>query len=256
MGETADRRDRDGHGDQFLRLRHNRVGKPRDRGDKVRAIVLGSAAGGGFPQWNDNTAASRRARQGDPAARPRSQASLAVSANERDWFVLNASPDLRQQIEATPALQPRQRLAVVADCRRRADRRGRRCDRRFAASARASPLRDIAPTPGARDPLGKPDFRRVGAGLRDPHPMPLDWPLPLVGHAGNSGLSIEAYAVPGKLPLYQEGADFDPTPREDGDVIGLAITETATGKAFHFIPGCAAMTDRCGSAWRAATCIL
>ena len=73
----------------------------------MRAIVLGSAAGGGFPQWNDNTAASCRARRGDPLARPRSQASLAVSANNRDWFVLNASPDLRQQIEATPALHPR-----------------------------------------------------------------------------------------------------------------------------------------------------
>ena len=76
----------------------------------MRAIVLGSAAGGGFPQWNDNTAASRRARSGDPTARPRSQASLAVSANDRDWFILNASPDLRQQIEATPVLHPRDGL--------------------------------------------------------------------------------------------------------------------------------------------------
>src|SRR5271165_2445422 len=74
------------------------------------AVVLGSAAGGGFPQWNSNAPACRRARVGDAAAAPRSQASLAISANQRDWFVLNASPDLRLQIEATPALHPREGL--------------------------------------------------------------------------------------------------------------------------------------------------
>ena len=72
----------------------------------MRAIVLGSAAGGAYPQWNSNAAACRRARSGDPAAQPRSQASLAVSADDRNWVVLNASPDLRQQIETTPPLQP------------------------------------------------------------------------------------------------------------------------------------------------------
>ena len=73
----------------------------------VLAVVLGSAAGGGFPQWNSNAPACRRARRGDPAARVRSQASLAVSSNNQDWFVLNATPDLRLQIEAAPRLHPR-----------------------------------------------------------------------------------------------------------------------------------------------------
>jgi len=73
----------------------------------VLAVVLGSAAGGGFPQWNSNAPACRRARRGDPAARVRSQASLAVSSNDKDWVVLNASPDLRLQIEATAHLHPR-----------------------------------------------------------------------------------------------------------------------------------------------------
>ena len=76
----------------------------------VLAVVLGSAAGGGFPQWNSNAAACRRARRGDAAARARSQASLAVSSNNKDWVVLNASPDLRLQIEATPHLYPREGL--------------------------------------------------------------------------------------------------------------------------------------------------
>src|SRR6516162_5929719 len=76
----------------------------------VLAVGLGSAAGGGFPQWNSNAPACRRARRGDAAARVRSQASLAVSANNKDWYVLNASPDLRLQIEAAPRLHPREGL--------------------------------------------------------------------------------------------------------------------------------------------------
>src|SRR5215831_20361465 len=76
----------------------------------VLAVVHGSAAGGGFPQWNSNAPACRRARRGEATAKARSQASLAVSANDKDWFVLNASPDLRLQIEATAQLHPREGL--------------------------------------------------------------------------------------------------------------------------------------------------
>src|SRR5215207_1193509 len=68
--------------------------------------VLGAAAGGGFPQWNANSEACRRARAGDPAARPATQASVALSADGERWALINASPDLRQQIEACPALRP------------------------------------------------------------------------------------------------------------------------------------------------------
>src|SRR5579863_967653 len=72
----------------------------------MKALVLGSAAGGGFPQWNSNAAACNRARRGDPAAPARTQASLAVTADGEHWFLFNASPDLRQQIEANPELHP------------------------------------------------------------------------------------------------------------------------------------------------------
>src|SRR5690242_17437514 len=72
----------------------------------MRIVVLGSAAGGGFPQWNSNTPACRRARRGDPRAKPRTQASLAISADGRGWFLLNASPDLRAQIIANECLWP------------------------------------------------------------------------------------------------------------------------------------------------------
>ena len=73
----------------------------------LRILVLGSAAGGGFPQWNCNCENCRRARAGDPAALPRTQSSVAVSADGEHWFLLNASPDVRQQIERTPRLHPR-----------------------------------------------------------------------------------------------------------------------------------------------------
>src|SRR4030088_418778 len=72
----------------------------------MKAVVLGAAAGGGFPHWNSNAETCRRARAGDANAAPRTQASLAVSGDGERWFLINASPDLRQQIEARPLLLP------------------------------------------------------------------------------------------------------------------------------------------------------
>jgi len=68
--------------------------------------VLGSAAGGGFPQWNCTCPPCRAVRDGSRPARPRSQSSVAVSADRRQWFLLNASPDVQTQIESFPALHP------------------------------------------------------------------------------------------------------------------------------------------------------
>src|ERR1700753_1524253 len=70
------------------------------------ARVLGSAAGGGFPQWNCTCPPCRALRDGSRPARPRSQSSLAVSADRQQWFLLNASPDVQAQIEGFPALHP------------------------------------------------------------------------------------------------------------------------------------------------------
>src|SRR5258707_7033216 len=73
----------------------------------LTAIVLGAAAGGGFPQWNCNCDVCRLAWAGDARVRSRTQASLAVSADRNRWTLLNASPDLRAQIQSTPSLHPR-----------------------------------------------------------------------------------------------------------------------------------------------------
>jgi pyrroloquinoline quinone biosynthesis protein B len=70
--------------------------------------VLGSAAGGGFPQWNCGCQGCRAVREGSRPAEPRTQSSVAVSADHRNWFLLNASPDLRAQFAAFPALHPRE----------------------------------------------------------------------------------------------------------------------------------------------------
>ena len=73
----------------------------------MKIVVLGSAAGGGYPQWNCNCDTCRRAWSGDAAAKPRTQSSLAISADGESWFLLNASPDLRKQILDTPLLHPK-----------------------------------------------------------------------------------------------------------------------------------------------------
>jgi pyrroloquinoline quinone biosynthesis protein B len=207
----------------------------------LHAVVLGSAAGGGFPQWNSNAPACRRARQGDASARPRSQASIAVSANGQDWFVLNATPDLRLQIEATPCLHPRDGLrsspiaGVVVT--------GGDVD----AIAGLLHLRErhtfslYAPSPVLAIIAANPIFNVLAPDCVRRLELPLDEPT---GLAGASGVAVVAFAVPGKVPLYLEAAGQDPGVSEEGDAIGLEVLDTASGKSFFFIPGCAAMSER------------
>src|SRR5690349_15848577 len=72
----------------------------------MRIRILGSAAGGGVPQWNCRCPNCETARVGSGEVRPRTQSSVAVSADGRDWWLLNVSPDVRQQILGFPALGP------------------------------------------------------------------------------------------------------------------------------------------------------
>src|SRR6201991_1087367 len=72
----------------------------------LRVVVLGAAAGGGVPQWTCGCPGCRKARTTAPALQS-SPASIAVSADGAHWFLVNASPDLRQQLIATPQLHPR-----------------------------------------------------------------------------------------------------------------------------------------------------
>ena len=72
----------------------------------LHVLVLGAAAGGGLPQWNCNCPVCDAARKRDPSLRS-TQASIAVSADGDNWFLINAAPDLRQQITDNPRLHPR-----------------------------------------------------------------------------------------------------------------------------------------------------
>ena len=76
----------------------------------MRVRILGSAAGGAFPQWNCACANCRSVRAGTFRGKPRSQTQVAITEDGRTWFLLGASPDLRAQIEATPELHPRDGL--------------------------------------------------------------------------------------------------------------------------------------------------
>ena len=73
----------------------------------MKVMVLGAAAGGGFPQWNCNCHNCCGVRSGSIEAQPRTQSSIAVSADGERWILFNASPDIRTQLEANPPLQPK-----------------------------------------------------------------------------------------------------------------------------------------------------
>ena len=211
----------------------------------LRIRVLGAAAGGGFPQWNSNNEACRRARAGDPAARPASQASLAVSADAERWILLNASPDLRLQIEAAPKLHPQMGLrhspisAVVltnGDVDAIAGLLSLRERHPLAVYATARVLEILA---------ANPIFEVLAPDLVKRRRLPLNEPTDLCNRDGRSlGVTVEGFSVPGKVPLYLEGLEKQlDTAHLGEETIGLRLFEGG-GKGFYFIPSCARMTPQ------------
>lgn len=208
--------------------------------------ILGSAAGGGFPQWNCNGSQSSAVRNGDIRFKPRTQSSLAVSANERDWVLFNASPDLRQQINETPELWPvsdgplRQspiKAVVVTngDVDHIAGLINLREGQRFSVYGSDRVLATIA---------ANSIFNVMAPELVPRIVLPLDRETALSGGDTDLALSIEAFAVPGKVALYLEDKAAGPgLGTKLGDTIGLRITAPGTGKSFFYIPGCAAVDE-------------
>jgi len=197
------------------------------------AIVLGSAAGGGFPQWNCRCAVCRLAWDGDPRVTPRTQASLAVSADGQHWTLLNASPDLRAQLAATPALHPRalrgSPIAAVLLTGGEIDQ-----------TAGLLSLRERQPFAliGTRDTLaavdGNPMFGALAPDVVTRRPVVPGAPFELPG-----GLSAELFMVPGKVPLYLEKGAVE-TSVESGANVGVEIRSGTT--TLIFIPGAASVT--------------
>jgi pyrroloquinoline quinone biosynthesis protein B len=203
--------------------------------------VLGSAAGGGCPQWNCACANCRGARDGSLRIEARRQECVAVSADAGAWFLLNASPEIRSQIEAFPALHPRR--------------------------LRDSPIEGILLTNGDLDhTLGLLSLREsqplviyateaVRRGFvegnvlyrtlqRRPEQvtwkiLPLGGEVELTANGAPSGLAVETFAVPGKLPVHLEGLL---SARSGEENVGFRILERPTGRVLVYLPAVGRLT--------------
>jgi pyrroloquinoline quinone biosynthesis protein B len=220
----------------------------------VRIRVLGSAAGGGFPQWNCGCANCQSVRRRTTRAQPRTQESVAISADGTGWFLLNASPEVRAQIESFPSLHPR--------------------------SSRHSPITAILLTNGDLDHcLGLLSLReshpivvyateRVRRGFTEGNvlyrtlerfPGQVTWRVLKLGHeeglAGPDGepssLSVEAVAVPGKPPVHL----VDLLPPDPEDNVGLKVRDTSTGRALAYFSAVARISRPVSEALDGSACV-
>lgn len=220
----------------------------------MRVRVLGSAAGGGFPQWNCGCPNCQGVRAGAIAATARTQESTAVSADGKAWFLLNASPEIRVQIESFPALHPR--------------------------GPRDSPIAGILLTNGDLDHcLGLLSLResypltvwatdRVRRGFTEDNVLyrtlerfqgQVTWRVlkpgreeALVSPGGEpSGLAVEAVALPGKPPVHLMGR----YPPDSEDNVGFRIRERATGRVLAYLSGVADVTAAVRDAVAGAACV-
>jgi pyrroloquinoline quinone biosynthesis protein B len=195
----------------------------------MKTIVLGSAAGGGYPQWNCGCAVCSLYWMGDARVRRRTQSSVAVSVDGTSWALLNCSPDIREQIGATGALKPK--------------------------ALRHSPVTDVV--------LTNADIDHIAGllTLREMQPLTI-WASAKVqmhlksnsvfsvlnsavvnfetietGHGFSpfNGLDIEAFDVSGKVPLYQEAASGHAVSR-NGNTIGLHVR--SNNRQLSYVPGC------------------
>jgi pyrroloquinoline quinone biosynthesis protein B len=202
--------------------------------------VLGSAAGGGFPQWNCACANCAGLRAGTLRSKSRTQAQLAVSANGREWFLLGASPDLRMQLEATPPLLPSHQS--VSD---------NRCSPIAGVVLLSAELDHTVGllTLRERHPLriyATPSVRKLVAGensffrMLEREPGQSQWNdlrlrerMVLHNASGeDSGIGCTAISVGRKFPFFA-GADRRADLMDDEAVLGLLLDDAAGRKMFY-----------------------
>jgi pyrroloquinoline quinone biosynthesis protein B len=200
---------------------------------RLTAIVLGSAAGGAFPQWNCRCPVCALAWAGDARVRPRTQTGIAVSAGDGRWTLVNASPDLGAQIRATSVLHPKCGLrgspidAVVLT--------GAEIDQiagllslreRAAFTLYATPASHAAVASNAVfGAMGSMKRHAVNPGER----------FMLAG-----GIEATMFMVPGKLPLYLEGQSPELDVESPANV-GVELQRD--GARLVFVPGAASVTE-------------
>ena len=219
----------------------------------MKILVLGSSAGGGFPQWNCNCRNCAGLRDGSVRTVARTQSSIAVSANGVDWVLFNASPDILSQIRANPALQPGRGLrdtgivgVVLIDAQ---------IDHTTGLFMlrEGKPL-DIWCTPQVREDLtaGNPIFNVLS------HFCTVRWqpvqalPPSSFSIPGAAGLVFTPVPLTSKAPPYSPHRD-DPHP---GDNIGVLIEDTATGEKVFYAPGFGAMEPHLEPWLAEADCVL
>lgn len=210
----------------------------------LRVVVLGAAAGGGVPQWNCGCAVCRAARDEHPELRS-TQASIAVSADGDHWFLVNASPDLRQQLIERPQLHPKPGqlrhspvtgvILTNGEIDAVAGLLSMREGSPFTVYAHAKVLA-ILKANSIFNVLSEKSVRRQAIEVDQPFEPGLQDGSP-------SGIEILPFAVSGKGAWYLEGKAHPGGREATGDTIGLRVKDKRSGKYFYFIAACAGVTD-------------
>ena len=218
---------------------------------KIR--VLGSAAGGGFPQWNCNCRNCSGVRNGTLRTRARTQSSIAICGrDERDWVLVNASPDILRQLQDNPVLQP---ARAARDTAIRAivlvDAQIDHTTGLFMLRESTRPL-PVYCTAQAQADLthGNPVFGvlRHFCGIEH-HLLPLDGAF---GIEGVAGLEWRALAVPSKPAPFSPHRE-QPQP---GDNVALLVRDLASGRTLLYAPGLGAIEAALWAAMQAADCVM
>jgi pyrroloquinoline quinone biosynthesis protein B len=206
----------------------------------MQITILGSAAGGGFPQWNCNCRNCTGVRDGSLRAKPRTQSSIFVRPDDGvDGVLFNASPDILEQIRSSAVLQPRRALRDTAIAGVvLMDGQIDHATGLFMLRERGSPLPVWCTDPVYEDlSQGNPVLRVLGhfCGI-DRHRIELDGaPFEVPGVAG---IDLRAVPLSSKAAPYSPHRDA-PVP---GDNIGLVLTDTASGRRVFYAPGLGEIT--------------
>jgi pyrroloquinoline quinone biosynthesis protein B len=216
----------------------------------MKIIVLGSAAGGGFPQWNCNCRNCAGLRSGSVNATARTQSSIAVSDGAGDWVLVNASPDILAQIRATPALQPARAgrdsgIAAVMLMDAQVDHV---TGLLMLREGRPIPLYCTASVWGDLNsglPLAPVLSHYCGVRWHELTAAPLQV-------AGIDGIRFTPLALTSKAPPYSPHRERP----QAGDNIGLLIEDTASSKSVFYAPGLGAIDAPVEAAMRGADCVL
>lgn len=218
---------------------------------KVR--VLGAGAGGGFPQWNCNCHNCSRLRRGQVNARSRTQSSIAVSSDNENWVLFNASPDIRTQLEAFTAVHPKHGIrdsgikAILLIDSQIDHTTGLLMLRESTRSLNIYCSEMVKQDLSTGFPLFKMLEHYCGVNH---HATPLDgsgFTIPEIGD-----LRFYTHSLKSKAPPYSPHR-HDP---HEGDNIGVVIEQISSGRKLYYAPGLGEMEPHVFAAMQQADCLL